>query len=349
MTSPLHSSGHDAVTALFAAEEAMCDRIVLASEIVPPATTATNAFDRPVIVDAGAGALVLTRAIEHAADGARVAVVAQAGSLLASPSAFGVACARGLPIVAQAVTDASEVSALADFGWGVLASSGPRDAIDLALVARRAAEDSRTPFLVVHDRARLDSADGAANAESLKELVLRFVGPASFERGEASPDRHAFAARVPFALGSAFRDYEKQGRRALDALTHGTHAPIAIVGTGALGAAIDREATRLLAQGHAAFGVKITALRPFPGPRIVKTLARAHVVIVVEHASSPLAQSHFLAREIKAAFADALTWAPGYPGIGKIPRVLSLVTESGIVSPAAVDALLTSARHSHTH
>ena len=348
MTSPVHSSGHDAVSAFFAAEEAMCDRIVLASEIVPPATNATNAFGRPVTVDAGAGPLVLTRAIEHAAEGARVAVVAQAGSLLASPSAFGVACARGLPLVAHAVADASEMSALADFGWGVLASSGARDAIDLALVARRAAEDSRTPFLVLHDRTRLD-ADEGGHAESLKELVLRFVGAPTFERGEASPDRHAFASRVPFALGSAFRDYEKQGRRALDHFTAGTHAPVAIVGPGWLGASIDREATRLLAAGHAAFGVKITAIRPFPGPRLVKALARAHVVVVVESAASPLAQSHFLAREIKAAFADALTWAPGYPGLGKIPRIVSLVTESGIVSPDAVDALLAAARHSHTH
>ncbi|MGH7328609.1 MAG: hypothetical protein ACREJX_09700, partial [Polyangiaceae bacterium] len=119
-------SAHDTVSALFAAEQAMCDRIVLAQGIVPPATNGVNAFDRSVTVDAGAGALVLTRAIEHAAEGARVAVVAPAGSLLASPSAFGVACARGLPIVAHAVADAYEASALADFGWGVLCAAGAR-------------------------------------------------------------------------------------------------------------------------------------------------------------------------------------------------------------------------------
>ncbi len=337
-------TAHDTVSAFFAAEEAMCDRIVLAQGIVPPASHSANAFGRSVSVDAGAGPLVLTRAIEHAGEGARVGVVAHAGSLLASPSAFGVACARGLPIVAHAVADTCEASALSDFGWGVLASSGAKDAIDLALVARRAAEDSRTPFLVLHDRSHLDSEDASGHTEPIADLVTRFVGPATPDPGEASPDHHAFASRVPFALGSAFRDYEKQGRRALDELVAGSPAPIALVGTGALATSLDREAARLLARGDAAFTLKITAIRPFPGPRVVKVLARTHLVIVVECASSPLAQSHFLAREIKAAFADALTWAPGYPGIGKIPRIVSLVTESGIISPDAVDALLASAR-----
>jgi hypothetical protein len=30
-----------------------------------------------------------------------------------------------------------------------------------------------------------------------------------------------------------------------------------------------------------------------------------------------------LATHVKAAFADALTWAPDYPGIGSIPRIVS--------------------------
>jgi pyruvate-ferredoxin/flavodoxin oxidoreductase len=42
-----------------------------------------------------------------------------------------------------------------------------------------------------------------------------------------------------------------------------------------------------------------------------------------------LAQSNPLTRELKAAFADALTWAPEYPGIGRIPRILSGVAGAG--------------------
>jgi pyruvate-ferredoxin/flavodoxin oxidoreductase len=54
----------------------------------------------------------------------------------------------------------------------------------------------------------------------------------------------------------------------------------------------------------------------------VKALSRALAVSVLERVDEPLAQSNPLTRELKSAFADAITWAPGYPGIGRIPRVI---------------------------
>src|SRR5262249_1409479 len=47
--------------------------------------------------------------------------------------------------------------------------------------------------------------------------------------------------------------------------------------------------------------------------------------------------SNPLTREVKAAFADALTWAPDYPGIGRIPRVLSGIVNTGDHELAASD------------
>jgi pyruvate/2-oxoacid:ferredoxin oxidoreductase alpha subunit len=120
-----------------------------------------------------------------------------------------------------------------------------------------------------------------------------------------------------------------------------------LVASGWLGASLDREVARLTSRRDHVSAVKITAIRPFPGPRLVRTLSRVHVVVVVEAAASPLAQSHALAREVKAAFADALTWAPGYPGIGKIPRIVSVVSDHDGPSSDAIDAAISAAHRGH--
>ena len=49
---------------------------------------------------------------------------------------------------------AEDLSALADLGWGLLCAAGPEDSFDLSLIARRAAEDSGVPFIVVHGLGR---------------------------------------------------------------------------------------------------------------------------------------------------------------------------------------------------
>jgi pyruvate-ferredoxin/flavodoxin oxidoreductase len=98
---------------------------------------------------------------------------------------------------------------------------------------------------------------------------------------------------------------------------------------------------RLRASAGDVSALKLVVLRPFPGARIVKALSRSLAVTVVEAVDRPLAQSNPLALEIKAAFADALTWAPGYPGVGRIPRILSSVLVGGRrVAEADLDAMI---------
>jgi hypothetical protein len=60
----------------------------------------------------------------------------------------------------------------------------------------------------------------------------------------------------------------------------------------------------------------------------VKALSRAMVVSVLERVEQPLAGNPQLAGQLKAAFADAITWAPDYPAVGRIPRIVS-----GVVAP----------------
>jgi pyruvate ferredoxin oxidoreductase alpha subunit len=68
-------------------------------------------------------------------------------------------------------------------------------------------------------------------------------------------------------------------------------------------------------------------------------------VAVVEGVDRPYASGGPLCTELKAAFADALTWAPDYPGIGRIPRILSGImnlagTDRGPLDSARVDAIV---------
>ena len=79
-------------------------------------------------------------------------------------------------------------------------------------------------------------------------------------------------------------------------------------------------------RGYDVGAVAVSALRPFPGARLVKTLARALAITVLEPADEPMSHGGLLARELKSAFTDALTWAPGFPGIGRIPKLFVGVT-----------------------
>ncbi len=85
----------------------------------------------------------------------------------------------------------------------------------------------------------------------------------------------------------------------------------------------------------------MVAWRPFPGPRLVRALCRALAISVLEGANRPLAGNGPLSVELKAAFADALTWVPEYPGIGRIPRMVAGAVAPGHeIDATDLDALL---------
>ncbi len=263
----------------------------------------------------------------------RVAIVAPAERLGSMRDAMRRAASARLGIVAHAVAGhgAEELSALTDLGWGVLCASGPEDSFDLTLVARRAAEDSGVPFLVVHGLGRAPHSAGRAVAMvglPQEKAVEAFVGRSAHAKARADVPRtpagdRAFAERVPFALGAALREYGNvSGRRhdAFDKIPLG-ESPLVLVGTGPVGDALFCATHELRARGYDVGAVHITSLRPFPGQRLVKALARALAITVLEPADEPLAHGGLLARDVKSAFTDALTWVPGFPGIGRIPKL----------------------------
>jgi pyruvate ferredoxin oxidoreductase alpha subunit len=308
-----------------------------------------NAFDESVALERGADVAVLARRCALAAEqGERVALVARAADLAVARSELASIASRRLGVVVHAVAEPSrggESSSMAglapalsldDLFWAMLLGAGVSDAVDLALIARRAAEDSGCPFFVVHEGSHAHAIE-PVSAPS-RELCEAFVGRAAGRvRRAASPadaagsagDR-AFAERVPFALASAMRELEALTGRQHDVIERvpASDAPMALVGAGALGDSLLADVDRLRAGGHDVSGVRVIAWRPFPAPRLVKALGRALAVTVLERVDLPLASGAPLAVQLKAAFADALTWAPDYPGVGRIPRIVS-----GVVAP----------------
>jgi pyruvate/2-oxoacid:ferredoxin oxidoreductase alpha subunit len=328
----------DAFGAILTAESTIAQRVVAVG--IPLGSGAGDAVAFEAFADSDQVTAQVTRLMGWAEEGERVALVAPSHALAAARVALRTMATKRLPAVFHALADHGYEGAfaLADLGWGVLFASGALDSIDLSLVARRAAEDSGTPFLIVHERSAVRRLEPVVPPDS--ELCEAFLGPPLGRMRKIADPAHpihakiaerAFAERVPFAIGSAMRGLEAFTGRRHDTIEWSPMdgAAVMLVAAGALGEAVLGEAARLRASGKDVGAVKLTALRPFPGPRLIRALARAHVVTVLEATDEPLAQSNPLTREVKAAFADALTWAPDYPGIGRLPRIHSGVVGIG--------------------
>jgi pyruvate-ferredoxin/flavodoxin oxidoreductase len=314
-----------------------------------------NVFGERVAVERGTDVPALVRrCAEAAGSGERVALVARAVDLAAARGELARLAARGRGVVVHAIAEPggdgvpacesglAPALTLGDLPWGMLISAGLGDAIDLGLVARRAAEDSGCPFFVVHERRRAHAVEPVA-APSL-ELVEAFLGGSrpSAQPPVATSDR-AFAERAPFALASAMRELDSLTARHHDVVQRmpSTDAALAMVGLGAPGAALLAGVDRQRAAGHDVVAVRVVAWRPFPGARLVKALHRALAITVLEGVDRPLAANGPLAVQLKAAFADALTWAPDYPGIGRIPRIVSgVVAARRELEAADLDAIV---------
>src|SRR6185437_9248163 len=158
------------------------------------------------------GGEALRSAAAAAREGKRAAAVIAPDELLGAIDALhDVAHARA-PIVVHVVAGPStggegsapgrdEIAPALDTGAGVLVAWSAQESIDLALAARRAAEDAETPFVVVTD------GGGPVMALPGSGLVGKFLGasPLSVQRGAegAGPHEHkrrerSYAARAPF-------------------------------------------------------------------------------------------------------------------------------------------------------
>src|SRR5678815_962351 len=240
-------------------------------------------------------------------------------------------------------TGHDDVYAVADCGWGIVFARNAQEAGDLALIARRAAEDTETPFLNVQDG--FLTTHTIENVRLMEpEMMKMFVGsPAEKLRNLMDPRvplmsgvvqnqdsymkgkiaQRKYYDRVLPTLKSVMDEYGRLTGRKYDVVMpyRLEDAEYAIVGSGCMmetaEAAVDyiREST----------GVKvgllhITSFRPFPSIEIVEALRHVKAIAVLERLDIPMMQSNPQLAEIKAAFADAASGTPGYPELASMPR-----------------------------
>ena len=292
--------------------------------------------------------------------GGRVANFTSGQGLILMKEVLYVIAGKRLPVVfhigARALTSQGlnihaghdDVMGVADCGWGMLFARNVQETADLALIARRIAEESETPFFNIQDGFLTTH-----TIESLRlpevELMKQFVGdpnnghrlrnlmdPAhpimsgvvqnqdSYMKGKIA--QRYFYDRIPSIMKRVMEEfYALTGRRygaisgyAMD------DAECVIVGMGSLMETATATAKYLCEHEGVKVGtLHVTSFRPFPGGQIVEALKHAKAIAVIERMDNPTAQSNPLTAEIKAAFADALTGAPGYPKIDRVPAIYS--------------------------
>src|SRR5216110_400717 len=262
---------------------------------------------------------------------------------------------KRLPVVfhigARAITSHSlnvhaghdDVYGVADCGWGVLFARNAQEAGDLALIARRAAEETETPFLNVQDGFLTTHTIENVRLPEL-ELMKQFVGRPS------EGTRPLFDPRLPLMSGVVQnQDSYMKGKIAqrkwydrvlptlkgvMDEYTRLTgrkydvvmpyrldDAEYAIVGSGCM----IETAEAVVDWIRENMGVKVgllhvTCWRPYPSIEIVEALRHCKAISVVERLDVPMMQSNPLLCEMKAAFADAVSGTPGYPELDHMPR-----------------------------
>jgi pyruvate-ferredoxin/flavodoxin oxidoreductase len=262
---------------------------------------------------------------------------------------------KRLPIVfhigARALTSQSlnvhtghdDVYGVADCGWGALFARNAQEAGDLALIARRTAEESETPFLNVQD--------GFLTTHTIEnvrlpepDLMKMFVGHPtertrplfdprvplmsgvvqnqdSYMKGKIA--QRTWYDKVESILKNTMREYHMLTGRKYDTVMpyRLEDAEYAIVGSGCMIETAEAAVDYI----RDTYGIKvgllhITCWRPFPSVDVVNALRHVHAISVLERLDVPMMQSNPLLCEIKAAFADAMSGTPGYADLDHMPR-----------------------------
>jgi pyruvate-ferredoxin/flavodoxin oxidoreductase len=288
--------------------------------------------------------------------GGRVTNFTSGQGLILMKEVLYVISGKRLPVVfhigARAMTSHSlnihaghdDIMGVADCGWGVLFGRNAQEAADLALIARRAAEATETPFFNVQD--------GFLTTHTVESVLLpepemmeKFIGPPtgklkrlfdthnptltgsvqnqdSYMKGKVA--QRYFTDQMPAALEEAFAEYSALTGRDYTFVDgyRMDDAEYAIVGLGSMMETAAAAVDWLREKGMKIGVVHLTVFRPFPGARLVSMLQKCKGVAILERMDDPLAQSNPLAMETKAAFAEALNGNPDYPAVEHLPRIM---------------------------
>jgi pyruvate-ferredoxin/flavodoxin oxidoreductase len=275
---------------------------------------------------AGQG-LVLMKEVLFVISGKRLPIVFHVGARALTSQALNIHAGH------------DDVMAVADTGWGILFARNVQEVVDLTAIARRVAEETETPFLVVQDGfLTTHTLENAVLPED--ELLHDFVGdprlrirnlfePAeglmsgvvqnqdSYMKGRVA--QRAWYDRMPQVMRDVTDEWATlTGRRygLIDAYRT-EDADHILVAMGTIADSTLDVVDYLRARGVRAGTVAVTSFRPFPATDLANAIIGAHSVAVVERTDEPAAAANPLTRELKAALADRA--ASGE----RIPRVVS--------------------------
>jgi pyruvate-ferredoxin/flavodoxin oxidoreductase len=233
-----------------------------------------------------------------------------------------------------------DVMGVADAGWGIFFARNAQEAADLTAIARRVAEDGETPWFVVQDGfLTTHTIENVSLPED--ELLKRFVGDPrqtlkslfdpkdslmsgvvqnqdSYMKGRIA--QRYFYERLPEIAERAMAEWTAlTGRRygLIDAYRT-DDAEYIMVSMGTIADTATAVVDRLREDGRKVGCIAVTSFRPFPAEQLVKAVAGAKVVAVIERTDEPAAADNPLTRELKSALADAVMEG------GRMPRVLSV-------------------------
>jgi pyruvate-ferredoxin/flavodoxin oxidoreductase len=299
---------------------------------------------RAVNFTAGQG-LILMKEVLYVISGKRLPVVFHVGARALTSQSLNIHAGH------------DDVMGVADTGWGILFARNAQEAADLTAIARRAAEDSETPFLVCQD--------GFLTTHTLENVLLPeddllrdYVGDPrvrlrdlfsphdalmtgvvqnqdSYMKGRIAQrayyDRLSDTVRGAMAEWTALtgRPYSLADRyRTEDAET-------ILVAMGTIADTALTVVDHLRAQGRRVGCIALTSFRPFPAGELAMAVRHARAVAVVERTDEPAAADLPLTRELKAGLADLA--ADGE----QVPRVLTVSAGLGSRDVAAGDLVAT--------
>src|SRR6516165_8106374 len=234
--------------------------------------------------------------------------------------------AQGLSIFG----DHSDVMAVRQTGFALLASASVQEAHDLALVAQAATLATRVPFVHFFDGFR--TSHELNTIEALSDDDLRALVPAGLvraHRGRAlSPERpfirgtaqnpdtyfqgretvNPFYAAVPGAVEDAMDRLAGRTGRRYHTVEYSGHpeADRVIVVMGSAGQTIAETVAHLCGQGERVGVVQVRLYRPFPGQALLDALpASARRVAVLDRTKEPGSAGEPLFLDVSAVLAEA--------------------------------------------
>ncbi len=237
-----------------------------------------------------------------------------------------------------------DIMSVADVGWGMLIGRNAQEAGDLCLIARRAAEASKTPFFSVQDgfltthtveSVRLTEPEFMkAYVGKPEERLMNMMDPSnpimsgvvqnqdSYMKGKIA--QRWYYDQVAPALEEAFEEFRRHTGRAYDFVGpyRRADAEYVLVGMGSYMETAQATVDYLRDRGVKAGCLNIYCFRPFPAEHIVRELKNCTAFSVLERMDDPLSTTgNHLAREIKAAFCDAMIGQNSLESVDRIPRI----------------------------